>query len=76
MANNHTNLTDLFTDIADAIRVKTGGTDTIVADAFPEAIAAIDTQKSISATDDGNGNVTIFLSGYTATYNNGNITIE
>lgn len=49
MANNHTNLTDLFTDIADAIRVKTGGTESIVADNFPEAIAAIDAQENLDA---------------------------
>lgn len=40
MANNHSTLTSLFTDIADAIRAKTGGTEPIVADQFPEAIAA------------------------------------
>jgi hypothetical protein len=44
MANTHSNLTSLFTDIADAIRSKTGGTETIVADQFPEAIAAISSQ--------------------------------
>lgn len=42
MANNHSTLTGLFTDIADAIRAKTGGTESIVADAFPEAIGAIE----------------------------------
>ena len=35
------NLTDLFTAIANAIRSKTGSTDSIVADDFPDAIAAI-----------------------------------
>ena len=49
MANTHSTLTGLFADIADAIRVKTGGTDSIVADAFPEAIAAIDTQENLDA---------------------------
>lgn len=34
-------LTELFSDIADAIRAKTGGTANIVADNFPTAIAAI-----------------------------------
>ena len=38
---NHSTLTSLFTDIADAIREKTGETSTIVADNFPSAIAAI-----------------------------------
>lgn len=47
MANNHSTLTDLFTDIADAIREKTGGTETIIADNFPEVIAAIDTQEDL-----------------------------
>ena len=42
MANTHSNLTGLFTDIADAIREKTGGTATIVANQFPAAIAAIE----------------------------------
>lgn len=38
MANKHTTLTGLFTAIANAIRRKTGGTNTIVADNFPDAI--------------------------------------
>lgn len=38
----HNSLSELFTDIADSIRAKTGGTDTIVADNFPEAIEAIE----------------------------------
>ena len=37
----HTSLTSLFSDIADAIRAKTGGSSAIVADDFPTAIAAI-----------------------------------
>lgn len=41
MANNHATLTALFTDIADAIRAKTGKTGKIVADNFPSEIAAI-----------------------------------
>lgn len=41
MPNTHSTLTGLFSDIADAIREKTGGTDSIVADTFPEAISAI-----------------------------------
>ena len=39
----HTTLSSLFTAIADAIRAKTGGTDAIVADAFPESIMGIST---------------------------------
>lgn len=41
MANNHETLTALFTDIADAIREKTGGTEPIVADTFPTRISGI-----------------------------------
>lgn len=44
---NHSTLTSLFTDIADAIRDKSGTTGSIVADNFPEAIAAIDTQEDL-----------------------------
>lgn len=44
MANIHTTLTSLFSDIADAIREKTGDTGKIVADDFPDAIQAIRTQ--------------------------------
>ena len=42
----HKNLSELFTAIADAIREKTGSTDPIVADDFPEAILAIQTGPS------------------------------
>lgn len=38
MANLHTSLSDLFTDIADAIREKTGDTASIIADDFPDVI--------------------------------------
>ena len=41
MANTHSNLTSLFTDIANAIREKTGTTGQIVADKFPENIRGI-----------------------------------
>lgn len=47
MDNSRTTLTGLFTNIADAIREKTGSTESIVADEFPEAIAAIDTQENL-----------------------------
>lgn len=46
MANTHTTLTGLFTDIADAIRAKTGGTESIVADAFPEAIRNVNNEDA------------------------------
>lgn len=41
MPNRHTNLSSLFTDIAGAIRTKTGSSATIVADNFDTAIANI-----------------------------------
>lgn len=41
MANQHSTLTGLFSDIADAIREKDGSSASIVADAFPTAIRAI-----------------------------------
>lgn len=43
----HENLTSLFTDIAEAIREKTGNAAGIAANDFPEAIAAIDTQENL-----------------------------
>lgn len=50
MANKHSTLNSLFSDIADAIRSKTGSTETIIADDFPEAIGGI---YAISAEDEG-----------------------
>ena len=41
MTLSHSTVTDLFTDIAEAIRLKTGGTSSIVADTFPSAINSI-----------------------------------
>jgi len=43
MANQHENLASLFTDTADAIREKTGESEAITADHFPERIRAIPT---------------------------------
>ena len=48
MANKHLTLASLFGAIADAIRAKTGGTAEIVADTFPDAIAAIPQSGDIS----------------------------
>ncbi len=53
MANTHTTLESLFTDIANAIRSKTGDTATIVADNFPAAIQNISTAKPTSGVDFG-----------------------
>ena len=47
MANKHETLTGLFTDIANAIRSKTGSNEAIVADNFPAEIEAIDTQENL-----------------------------
>lgn len=41
MANTHETLSSLFSDIADAIRTKTGESGKIVADNFPSKISAI-----------------------------------
>lgn len=46
MPNTHATLTSLFSDIADAIRGKTGSSAAIVADNFPTAIASIPTGGS------------------------------
>ena len=48
MANIHTNLPSLFSNIASAIREKTGNNGTIVADNFPDAIRAIPTGSSVT----------------------------
>ena len=55
MPNTHETLTSLFTDIADAIRAKTGDSSPIVADAFPTAIGNITTASALVSQDlDGN----------------------
>ena len=41
MANTHTTLNELFTDIADAIRAKNNTADTIIADDFPVEISKL-----------------------------------
>ena len=59
----HQTLTSLFSAIADAIRGKTGGSDPIVADNFPEAIAGI---SSGTDTSDATATAGDILSGKTA----------
>lgn len=64
MANKHLTLASLFTDIANAIRSKTGGSASIVADTFPTLIAALDT--SGIDTSDATATAAKIASGYTA----------
>lgn len=52
MSNTHTTLTSLFTDIADAIRNKTGSTEAIVADNFPDAINNFPTLEELTSDAD------------------------
>lgn len=58
---NHTSLASLFSDIADAIRAKTGGSAQIAADDFPTAIAAIPAGLTLAPplTARRSGNLTI-----------------
>lgn len=66
MAVTHTSLTSLFSDIADAIRGKTGGSASIMADDFPSAIAGIPsggTVATATATGDGTGVISFSVSG-------------
>lgn len=60
----HTSLTSLFSDIADAIRAKTGSSATIVADNFPAAIANISAGTVATATQtiSGSNSLTITFS--------------
>lgn len=51
MANTHETLTSLFTDTADAIRTKTGETEAIVADEFPDKIRSIAMQTVIDCSN-------------------------
>ena len=69
MANTHSTLTSLFSDIADAIRAKTGSSATIVADDFPTAIANIPTGGSaniqaLSVTTNGTYTASGNVDGY------------
>ena len=48
MANKYASLNDLFTGIANSIRGKTGSSESIIADDFPEIISTIETGADIS----------------------------
>lgn len=63
MPNTHTTLSSLFSDIANAIRAKTGSQSQIVADNFPSEIANIPTGVDTSDATATDGDI---LSGKTA----------
>lgn len=67
MANAHSSLVSLFTDIANAIRAKTGGAGEIIADSFPAAIAGIqsgtDTSDATAASADVKAGKTFYAGG-------------
>ena len=69
---NHATLTSLFSDIAKAIRSKTGGTATIVADNFPTAIDSIVTLSGGSS--DATATAGEILTGKTAYVNGAKVT--
>lgn len=66
MANKHTTIQGLFTDIADALRTKLGTTEQIVADTFPDqikAISTLDTSDATAAAADIATNKTAYVNG-------------
>lgn len=67
MANTHNTLGELFTDIADAIREKTGSTEQIVADNFPAEIEAIESGGGVDYLEQR-------LNGTLTSYSNSNLT--
>lgn len=71
MANVHETLKGLFSAIADAIRAKTGGTEELVADNFPDAIAAIQTGTELPELTNP-GSAAQLLEGYQLIDQSGN----
>ena len=51
MSIEHETLSSLFTDIADAIRSKTGGSAVIIADNFPTAISNINIHQGVESNN-------------------------
>lgn len=69
--NTHKSLVSLFSDIANAIRAKTGSGGTIKADNFPSAIRSIETGTD---TSDATASASDILSGRTAYGSSGKLT--
>ena len=63
MANKHATLKALFDAIAVAIRTKTGSTDKIIADNFPDAIEAIDVGGGIENVEQAAPSISVSSSG-------------
>lgn len=57
-----------------AALIERGQTVSDVFSSYADAVRAI--KATVTATDDGTGNVTIVLDGVSATYSDGNVTIE
>lgn len=62
MPNTYTTLSSLFTDIANAIRSKTGGSAQIVADDFPTEIANIPSGGAVDSVNGKTGDVVLTAS--------------